>query len=201
MQYFSAEIYLYEIALQDSRWSTPTHEYAFRRLDVLYSCLLSTKSFFDTLFTIPGSQFLILPFFDVAPMLHALSVLLKLSLAEIDSWDTAEVRRIVDFSAVLQKVTERFDEVRSTDPQTAHSLQDTSPFSRYVRVLLRVKEWFDAKIVGKSGQAGQPGPDLSSNTEQAAAGQTEELMTFGLFDGLDGAFWPEYMGDEWDLAR
>lgn len=84
MQYLTAEVLIYELALidlQDNRAkATRAH------LDHLYSCMKAIKSFIATYFTIPSSVYLTVPFSTFGQFAHTFIAMIKLASLELEEW-------------------------------------------------------------------------------------------------------------------
>jgi hypothetical protein len=101
MHYHSVEISLYEIGLYQSSSPQSTSNLGFQRLEILYMCLQSTKSFFEAFLVVPPTKYSEISFTAFAQLVHSLAVLHKLSLLEDPDWDSEHVRETVSFLNIL----------------------------------------------------------------------------------------------------
>lgn len=136
MHYHALELRLYEIAL-DSDSSTWGYENCpVTRLNILYSCLVSAKAFFDAFSSIQLPDFFKIPYPVYASFLHALGVLSRLLLYSDDNWDREYARSIIDFPTAIEISVGKLEEVVKTYGN-ASSLPYRIP-AAYARVVPRV---------------------------------------------------------------
>src|ERR1700694_2806286 len=114
----SNEIHLFEISLCDWHHHQRHSTCSSSRIEALYSTLLATQAFFTTFLSLPTSAYPSFPFSTWAQNLHAIQVIAKLSLlTDIPGWDLTYVRGVLDFSALLDQLTLRFEEAREAEEQ------------------------------------------------------------------------------------
>jgi hypothetical protein len=84
-----------------------------QRLDALWRCVESVRSYFELYFSIPAQDFLILPFQVFGQSVQASVTLLRLATLEIDGWDLAALREELSYSAIIGEMTRKFELVES----------------------------------------------------------------------------------------
>jgi hypothetical protein len=185
MKYHSCEIFLYDPCLQKHLFPPSSNSL---RLDMLYACLLSAKTFLDLILEQPLSIFFGLSIPSLSQMGHAISTLVKLSFVEEDGWNLANVRDSINlgfyigqFVASFEKAGALIDKAQSTPCKVSF------PTGCSV-AMRRVLAACEAKIAGESepvGFQGQPGYSAMDETLSAGAA----------FERIDDAYWEAIIGD------
>jgi hypothetical protein len=220
----SNEIYLYEISLCD--WSRhpsayPTYSTTSQRVETLHQTLLATASFLTTFLSLPICLYSSLPFITWAQTLHAMQVLSKLSLLnDVPGWDLAYVREVMDFSSLMERLTERFEQARRAeeDAQRAQGGTVGSRYEIYTQHIRRVKGWYEGKL--RALQHEDEGRVRSQDREQGQgfdvygvvggpARQTVQAEQAGpdglrddfllppeMLEQMDNAYWQDFLA-EW----
>lgn len=154
---------------------------------MIYACFNSTKHWFETLYTIPTSTMLDLPYPIWELLGYAITVLSRLSLFRAHGWDHEHVRGILDFSGCMDRLSEKLDEAKvlSTNPgsnsETYNSLpQDAS------RLFLRIKVAHEAQLEAQENPSAEC-PDFCS--AQTAMGSWNEDEELDFFEFLNDNFW------------
>jgi hypothetical protein len=97
----TAEFIIHESALKDvSSPSSPE----LHRLESLCTCLHAAKSWFDVWITIPGGDYLGMPFTMYFQFSRALVTLYKLSTLEDPAWDKTMVRNTANILEILDRI-------------------------------------------------------------------------------------------------
>jgi hypothetical protein len=107
------EILLYRISIVGEPFDT-YGDHSLTQLDLLLSCLKSTKSFFSILYSLPAGLFPIIPYTFWAQFGHALVVLSRLSLYRSDhgGWDQEYVRNTIDYYETCDELVRKLEEAQ-----------------------------------------------------------------------------------------
>jgi hypothetical protein len=179
--YYSVEIYLYEIGLSEAHQSN--HNQNFQRLEHLYACLLSAKSYLEAYFLLPTASYSSLSFVTWAQLANTLSVLARLLLVESEGWDLAHAREVADFATVLERLIERFQDASNMGEASRMAAEEEDTFYQYSKMMQWVKSSYELTVsVNSPGQ--RTNVDLPAN----------EAMT-GDFMYLHDVFWQDFVGD------
>ena len=173
------EMYLHEVGFQLS----PKGDDSLLRIQLLHSCLLSAKSFFNELFSIPARSFITAMYIPWAHLIHALAVLSKLSLLEDADWDLVYVRQVLDFAQVIDRILALSNELESHI-----TLPDM--FARVVSQMTQLKERYLTRFAILEGRAA-PLPRLLRDPMQ----MNDTAFDAELFEGLDEFLWQDIMSD------
>ena len=109
IHYYTLEIWLHEVALLDHIPASRYGNYTTTRLNILYSCLASTESFFKVLFSLPGPAFITMPYFFYAHFLHAIMILSKLLLFQDPNWDGQYVASVLDLPTISETLITKIE--------------------------------------------------------------------------------------------
>jgi hypothetical protein len=187
MEFYIVEMYLYEIGFQPS---SKGDDDSLLRLDLLYSCLLSAKAFFEALFSVPPATFITSTYLSTPHLLHALAVLSKLSLLDDADWDLGHVRQTLDFAQVIDRVLVMIKEIEAELPQP----RDSSRIDRLARIasqMEQLKERYFNRLatLERRGGASRSGAVDASTQAQTLAFDDEP------FEALDESFWQDVIVD------
>ena len=170
LHYYSAEVYLYEIGFEGFPGQA-----SLQRLELLNSCLLSTKSWFDTYFSVYPWLYFNHTFFGLLQVQHALLALYKLSFDSIPGWDTRYVQEVVDLPNVLDMVAQRMEE--AAEARKINRVPgDGEDFFSILALRMRSV---------KNRCMNRP------ETHQNAPAPCDEWTAGDIFGALDGSFWQE----------
>jgi hypothetical protein len=176
MQVHSIEINILEIGLFDERTTNNNGQIQTRRhLDQLYSCLLATKSFFDSFFQFPIS-------------IYTIFTASKLLLLDCLDWDLEQAREVLEFPTVVGEISKRFQESSFLTFGENAGNEDDNLLLWYSQRLDWVKGWFEAKTAADA-------PSKAPNTGDEAALNFGDA-TNGYLLSSDDDFWQEFMR-EW----
>jgi hypothetical protein len=186
VQVHSIEINILEIGLFDERTPNNNGQIQTRRhLDQLYSCLLATKSFFDSYFQIPPSIYTMLPFSVWSQLSIAIFTASKLLLLDCLDWDLEQAREVLDFPAIVGEASKRFQESSFLTFGENAGDENDNMLLRYSQRVHWVKGWFEAKTAADApSKALNPGDEAVLNFGDAANGY---LLS------SDEDFWQEFM--------
>lgn len=181
MHYHSVEIHLYEIGL-----SGPHHtgnNQSFQRLELLYACLLSAKSYIQAFCQVPTTSYSSLSFVTWIQLSHTLTILCRLLLVNSEGWDVAHAREVVDFPTILQRLIEKFSEAKKITEATQVVDPEMNTFYQYAQMMQWVKSNYESRLYLKP-----------LGSQQSADLWADEAM-MGDFLNLDDAFWQDFVGD------
>ena len=100
--FYHAELTVNEIALSNAPIISNSTD--FHRLECLYGCLNSIKSWFDVFFAIPLASYIGLSFPTFSHLAHCMITLLKLSTLEDPAWDRDLVQGTANLLLILDQV-------------------------------------------------------------------------------------------------
>jgi hypothetical protein len=106
---YSTELTINEIAL--SKAPIISNSSDFQRLESLYTCLNSAKSWFDVFFTIPPSAYIGFSFSVLSQLVHCLVALYRLSTLDDPAWDKDIIRNTVNLLLILDQVANNIGQV------------------------------------------------------------------------------------------
>jgi hypothetical protein len=137
--YDTLEMLLYRSSLSSEISDTDYATYPATRLDHLYRCLEATKSFFHHLYSLPAAYFRFLPFTISSQFGQAVVTLSRVTLYQIENgaWDSAYVRKTIDFDQTVGTLGQKLDEARALleqDPSFS-----TEPPEIFKRLAARIK--------------------------------------------------------------
>jgi hypothetical protein len=181
MHYHSVEIHLFEIGLSKPH-HTGTNE-SFQRLELLYACLLSAKSYIEVFFLVPTASYYSLSLVTWIQLSHTLTILCRLLLVNSEGWDVAHARELLDFAAVLKRLFEKFLEAKKIIEDIRVVDLEKNVFYQYAQMMQWVKSNYES-IVSSKSLGSQQSVDFSAD---------ETMM--GEFLNLDDAFWQDFVGD------
>ena len=173
------EMYLYEVGSQLS----PKGDESLLRLELLHSCLLSAKAFFDGLFSTPANTLMISIYTQWAHLIHAIAVLSKLSLLEDADWDLAHARQVLDFVQVV-------DRVSALTKEFEVEIELPKMFARIVSQMTHLKERYLSRLAILESKAASRSCVVDDTV------QVNNLLFHGeLFKGLDDFPWQDIIWD------
>jgi len=199
------EIYLYGVAVHDTNNSASYGDFSMTRLKMLFACLDSTKSFFDTWYAIPISAYLDSSYFPWTLLGHASVVLSKLCLYDEQGWDPGYASDTIDFCTTVDKVIARMEEAKAAAKQAAlHNLDAPSSFAVphvFNDIGPKMQQWKELQNYRASQLRHRQRPQQRMSTE---SGETETIASnipndeflfpggTSLMDFLDDSFWPQF---------
>jgi hypothetical protein len=188
--YHCAETFFYESSLHRSLFPTNLNS---QRLDMLYACLISAKSFLDIYLTLPLSSYYGMSIVTLAQLGHALSTLFKLLFVDVPGWDLAHVRETANLLHYFEHIIGRFEQVGAQIDNSQATPAKRSFCSGGALAMGRVKGWYEARIAAETEKRQQE--------EQAGLRGLEDFLSGEKFDYLDEAYlmgdwkWDEIVGD------
>lgn len=185
MKFHVVGMYLHEIGFQISN----KDDDSLLRPELLYNCLLSSKSFFDTLFSMPATTFITYTYVPWAHLIHALAVLSKLSLLEEPDWDLVQVRQTLDFAVVVDGVLALIKELEAEMIQPRDALR-FGMLARIASQMVHLKERYFCRLGILERRLASPPGAISVLTQVQDVGLHDKF-----FEGLDESFWQDIFVD------
>jgi hypothetical protein len=184
MSYHSAEIFVYEPSL----YSTFPPNFIGQRIDMLYSCLLAAKSFYEVMLAQAPASYYAFAAPSLAQHGYACSTLMKLSLVEEVGWDLAQAWQTFNIAACLDQIISNFEQAgRAIDATQSVPCRESFP-SGCARAMKNVKSFYMNRMV-----------PVSEVEKPSSAMDRDILDTFNwnaAFDYLDDtSYWQEIWGD------
>jgi hypothetical protein len=179
LNYYSAEIHLYEACFKMSPAAIPDYSMeSLRPADIIYSCFVATRSFFEILLSVPASEYCTLSIVNIGQMFHALGALYKLSIFDVvEWWDVSKVRTTLNLSSVLNQIS-----ICGEEAGNSYGLaQADNPWFFCSRKLRTLQCWWDKKLSQEA--------NLCSAAGLAQDGTFEDFQAMFNLDFLDDNFW------------
>ena len=104
---WSTELTINEIAL--AQMPIATDPSSFKRIEVLYACVKSIKSWFELFFRIPLTDYIEFPFSIFSQLVHCLVTLFRLSTLEDPAWNKHSVKDTADLLLIMDQVISNMD--------------------------------------------------------------------------------------------
>ena len=206
MQYVTDQILVWELSLIDlqENKSKPSRSH-FNDLSHLVETI---KSFVDVYFSIPTSDYLIVPFSAFGQFAHAFIVLVKLASLDVEGWDIRAFCDILNFSKVIDEAANRFDDSAKSAPDGLRVNNDC--FGKWAHRLRWMKQVYEAKFVMEK-EDGEDGSDAvravlrpmhpAAYEDPVTAGvqqqptPPDDVLSGDFFNYLDENFWNSFAGD------
>ena len=99
---WSTELTINEIALAQLPISADYS--SFKRIETLYACLKSMKSWFELFFNVPLTDYIKFPFSIFSQLVHCLFTLFRLSNLDDPTWDKHSVKDTADLFPIIDQV-------------------------------------------------------------------------------------------------
>lgn len=151
LHYHNVEMSINEIGL--ARLPLVTNNHGFQQLEILHTCLKSTKDFFELFLSLPVHHFRFLAIFTYTQMTHVLIVLYKLSTFESQDWDLAYVRETLDFGSVLDRIVGWAKNILAHAENDEVNLDEMDVFSRTIAKVEKLKTLHKQKTASSSKAA------------------------------------------------
>lgn len=178
MNYYSAEIHLFEVCFKMSPTTTVDYSMESLRLpDIVHCCFKATRSFFEFLLSVPATSYCTLTIVNIGQMFHALGALYKLSVFDIVDWDVGKVRRTLDLSSVLNQISVCGEAAGNSYGPT----ETDNPWFFCSRKLRNLQSWWNAKLAQEA--------DMTAVSEMTQEVPFDDLQAMINLDFLDDNFW------------
>ncbi|CAI7574928.1 unnamed protein product [Penicillium pancosmium] len=161
----AARIFLYEAGLYDPLWQNANTGARQQRLDTMWKCLAATKSLFEVYLSMPDHMLFTASYALWGLLAYGLLIASRLCLSKVEGWDVDLVRTELDFSQILELVTQKTDQGNAF--ARAHWLGDGGSDELVDRITMktrRVQTWFNQyfpRIFAQHDPALAMGPDPS----------------------------------------
>ncbi|EMD00141.1 hypothetical protein BAUCODRAFT_21795 [Baudoinia panamericana UAMH 10762] len=153
MQELYIEVLISEASLFDVQENrgTPLRSH----LDDLYRLIDTIRRFCDLYFTIPASQYYLIPFQVLSQFAHTFILLTRLASLEVEGWDAKTANESLDYIGTLDKAADRFQASTQSSPDGLRVNNDS--FGKWAQRLRWMKSIYEAKFGGAAAMtaAGQ----------------------------------------------
>ncbi|KAI0164548.1 hypothetical protein GGR52DRAFT_582239 [Hypoxylon sp. FL1284] len=141
------------------------------QIQSMLHCLQAARSYFTTVLSVGPEGFLFRSFTSFAELVFVMVASSRLLLVEIEGWDLAEARQILDLPSTLDSLISTFKGVISLRNQRAAEAAATfgvsivpdnagdekdDRWNKYAMKVEWIKNWFEAQLLGGSGIPGDP---------------------------------------------
>lgn len=219
LQYLTAEVLIYELALIDIQDNQAKPSRA--HLDNLYRCMESIRAFVDTYFTIPSSVYLTIPFSTFGQFAHTFIAMIKLASLEVEGWDMKDLQEKLGFVNIVDELAARFDASMKSSPDGL--TVENESFGKWAHRIRWMKTVYEAKFspdgvdAAEDGDRGNttfkamtlkpPGhptyPSPQSSAMQGIQPQQptppDDVLSGDFFNYLDEGWWQSF-GADFDLG-
>lgn len=164
------------------------------RINSMYSCARSIKTFYDVFFGIPAYEVAGLPFAAYVEMSHMQATLYRLTTIEDAAWDKDIIRSTVDLIYFLDKTIELFARVDEVYPVRTDD-HDGTLFTKGAKILRNLRNSWEPILAPYLREAALPTPNSQGqvvntaiNPMDASAVANAGLVVDGVGDptaGLD----------------
>jgi hypothetical protein len=177
---FNTELSINEMGISKTPPSVSSP--GFQRLEPLYACLNSIKSWFDIFFEFPLSAYIGISFPFFAQLGHCVVALYRLSTLEDPGWDKDLLRQTADLLQILDRIIDNIRRVKDLDSE--HHKGEM--FTRTIKIFESIRIRCGLKL----------GENRSlSNTGDDGLG---DLMEDSTFMDVSGDAWLRDMLGSWD---
>lgn len=164
------------------------------RINSMYSCARSIKTFYDVFFAIPAYEVAGLPFAAYVEMSHMQATLYRLTTVEDPAWDKDIIRSNTDLIYFLDKTIELFSRVDEVYPVRTDD-HDGTLFTKGAKILRNLRNSWEPILAPYLREAALPTPNSQGqvvntaiNPMDASAVANAGLVVDGVGDptaGLD----------------
>ncbi|KAJ9297657.1 transcriptional regulator family: Fungal Specific TF [Paecilomyces variotii] len=198
MNYYALETFLYAVALNERMNAVRYGNFPMARLEILLSCLESTKACFDTFHSFSPSSYFHLPYPLWSQLGHAIIVLSKLSLFNGEGWDQEYVRSQMDFFEVLSTFGQKLEEAREYSRSISQagiselSMDIPEIFVKLTPNLQQMKDCHKARIQAQTSATDETRGPSRGDSGSASSDDLVVPDTAGLFEFLEDSFWRQF---------
>lgn len=194
MQHHAANIFVHEIGLYSPPWTDLLDITLSHRVNVMWSCLQATKSFFQSFLAVSPHNIITLPYSIWAQLAYALLISSRLSLLQIRGWNNDLVKQEVPLCTILDQIAEKLESTTRVSPG-----KYDCRFGRVCVKLRLIKRWFQEQnpVVSEVATGGMQSPNQNSPGGHTYSDMLQADLTNSR---LDGNFWEELMNDFQPLA-
>ena len=163
-----------------------------QRLEILWNTLLKVSSFFDAMINIAARYMPNISFIAWMHVIHALTLLAKLSLLVTEGWDLDTVRSTVSFTATVDRIIAKLEEARADETVRSGQHAKYVRFAMYEEKMRQCKKWYESKIEMETRSK-----NLSEQQTQFAGSNmpSNDWLSDPMFFGLDDNLWSDFLGN------
>ena len=154
---YITELTINEIAL--SKAPMISNNLGFERLESLYLCLNSIKSWFDIFFNIPLADYIGFSFSVFSQLAHCLVTLYKLSTLDDPAWDKTFVRNTVNLLLILDTLSNKMEEGAKLAYLDTDSVEGDI-FTRSVKMTRAIRLKWEVKLSEPMGDSTSAAQDV-----------------------------------------
>jgi hypothetical protein len=200
IHYYIVEVFLYEIALSDGIEAERYGTHSLPRLGMLHACLTSVKLLFDQVHAISASEWYDIPYITWALVGHAIVVLSRLTLCTAVGWDRESNCSIIDFSALIDALAQKFELDRNTTANTqgktgkavSQPIELPQIFLMVSSKLQHIKAAQEAKYAAQMDGSDQNSMPYGGDSTTLAMDDASFMsLSTPFFDFLDESFWQQ----------
>jgi hypothetical protein len=158
-----------------------------QRLDMLYACLISAKSFLDIMSALPLSSFYGLSIVSLSQLSHGLSTVFKLSFLDVPGWDLVHVRETVNLLPYFEHFISQLGQIGAQIDNLQRPPAKRSFFTGCSLAMVRVKGWYEARLAAET--------EKKQQEEQPGLTGMEDILSGEKFDFMDDNLYAYFMGD------
>ncbi|KAL7793659.1 hypothetical protein V8C37DRAFT_377789 [Trichoderma ceciliae] len=125
------------------------------RIDSMYASLVAARAWYDTLFTLPLTDFVGMPFSLYVQLAQIHALLYRLTTIDDPGWDKDIVRNTADLGTFLERTIDLFTKAEAFYPLRGGS-EDVSIFVKCTKVLRNVRSTWEPALTQQLG--GLPTP-------------------------------------------
>lgn len=193
MHLSTARIFLYEVSLYDAAWDDSPHQ----RIDALWSCVESLRSFFSTFRSIRKDSYITMPYTVWGQLSHALLTCSRVTLVEFDGWDASQLDDDVGFLATLDVLTERFVAAQNHAKRLWLGKADDTILNRVITRFTWVRSWFEKytaerHAMPRSTRCTETTDAVTPRNRDSVPAVTDDIQGVPL---MDGRFWESILED------
>lgn len=183
MHLITARVFLYEVSLYDAPWEGTTTR---KRLDGLWSCVDSLRSYFEVFCSCSVESYVFLPYALWGQLSHALLTLSRVCLVDIDGWDRSLIEEDMHFPVAISRIMERLQSCQRYAKANWLGDVDDLILGRVLRKFEWAKSWYEGHV----------GEDTSGE-KQTISNQDMVSDNFGDLNTMfmDSRFWEEIIAE------
>lgn len=140
-----------------------------QRLDAMWRCVESVRSYFELYLAIPPQDFLLLPFNVFGQSVQASVTLLRLATLEVEGWDLAALREELSYSSVIGEITRMFELVE-TLPVDGIPIRNDA-FTKWAAKTRWMKSLYDSRYPPADSEKNDSTVIPASNVDVAEGGK------------------------------
>ena len=151
--FYSTELTINEIALSEGPIISSNSD--FYRIESLYACLNSVKSWFDVFFTISPAAYVGFPFSIFSQLSHCLIALYRLSTLDDPAWDKDMVQNTANLLLISDQVAQNMGRVTGLAGLDSDSTE-SGVFTRAAKMAESIRLGWEAKLDAEPRQPAIP---------------------------------------------